>query len=241
MTEFLQQHWLSVLVASYLIGMMLYGHYRGFLHLLVSIAALVLSLFVVRLAVPQAARYVRENTQAYQWVQDKMLERAGMQDLTAVGEIHPAEQRAVIEGSKLPEAIKKMLIENNNEEVYQLLQVNQFIDYVSAYLADHIIHSLIFAIVFLCAFLGMRMLTRMLNLIVKLPVLYGLNKMAGAVLGLLQGLAYFWIACLILNLFIGTEWGGYLMDTIEASPWISFLYHNNLLARMAMGIIWSLF
>lgn len=241
MTEFLQEHWLSTLVASYLVGMMLYGHYRGFLHLLISISALVLSLFVVSIAVPRVTRYIRENTQAYQWIQGKMLETAGIQDYTLLSEIRPAEQRAVIEGSQLPETIKKMLIENNNEEVYELLQVNQFIDYIGMYLADRIIHSLAFATVFLCVFLGMRLLTRAVNLITKLPVLYGLNKIAGAALGLVLGLAYFWIACLVLNLFIGTEWGRSLLDTVEASPWISLLYHNNLLAKMAMGVIWRIF
>ena len=42
-TEFLQNHWVSILVASYLIGMMLYGHHRGFLHLSISMAALAVS------------------------------------------------------------------------------------------------------------------------------------------------------------------------------------------------------
>ena len=61
-TEFLQEHWVSVFVASYLMGMMLYGHYRGFLRLSVSLAAVVLSFFVVRAAAPQAGVFVKENT-----------------------------------------------------------------------------------------------------------------------------------------------------------------------------------
>lgn len=241
MTEFLQEHWLSLLVASYLMGMMLYGHYRGFLHLMVSMAALLMSLLVVRMVVPQVTGFVRDNTNVYQWVQEKMLETAGLQNVMDENELHPAEQRAMIEGTSLPETIKKPLIENNNEEVYQLLQVDRFVDYVSAYLADHVISSLIFAVVFLAVFVGMRLLTRTLNLIARLPVIYGLNKIAGAVLGLIQGLAYFWVACLVLNLFIGTSWGKYLLDAVEASPWVSVLYHKNLLARLAMGIIWKLF
>ena len=52
-TEFLQEHWVSVFVASYLMGMMLYGHYRGFLRLSVSLAAWCCH-FVVRAAAPQA-------------------------------------------------------------------------------------------------------------------------------------------------------------------------------------------
>ena len=49
-------------------------------------------------------------------------------------------QRTVIEGLKLPQFIKDMLIENNNSEFYNILGVEQFAEYITACLADMAIH-----------------------------------------------------------------------------------------------------
>lgn len=239
-TEFLQKHWLSVFMASYLIGMMLYGHYRGFLHLSISLAALAVSLLTVRAAMPHVTAFVKSNEGIHQWMEDSLLKAAGLEDLQGHGLILPAEQRAAIEGTNLPEVMKRALIENNNEEIYHILGVDVFADYVGSYLADRIINTLTFILLFLAVYVGIRLLAHALDLIARLPILYGLNQIAGAVLGLIQALAYFWIVCLALNLFISTGWGQYLLNTIEATPWISFLYHNNLLLKAAAGILWNI-
>ena len=46
--EFFQENWLPVLVAIYLLGMVLYGHYRGFIRLVVSCTAMIITLLAVR-------------------------------------------------------------------------------------------------------------------------------------------------------------------------------------------------
>ena len=67
-----------------------------------------------------------------------------------------------------------------------------------------------------------------------------MNQIAGAVLGLAMALFYFWIFCLVLNLFVSTDWGQYLINTIEATPWLAFLYRNNLLSGILLSVIWNL-
>ena len=42
------EHWLSIGAGIFLIGMMLYGHYRGFLRQCVSLGALLLTIIVVK-------------------------------------------------------------------------------------------------------------------------------------------------------------------------------------------------
>ena len=57
--EILSSRWLEVAVAVYLIGMMLYGHYRGFIKIAVSAMSLFITLFAARVAIPQAAAWLR--------------------------------------------------------------------------------------------------------------------------------------------------------------------------------------
>ena len=49
MGAYIKENWLFVVVAVYLVSMVLYGHYRGFVRLAVSAVSLVLSLGVVHL------------------------------------------------------------------------------------------------------------------------------------------------------------------------------------------------
>lgn len=239
---FLEDNWLSVVVAGYLIGMTLYGHYRGFLKLVISMTALIISLIAVRILMPQVTDFLRDNTGIHQWMEENMLNAVGLE--TGGQEISqallPAEQRSVIEGISLPESLKEALIENNNEEIYQMLGVDQFVDYIGSFLADRIINTLAFILLFLLVYVAVRVLAHLLDLVAKLPVLSGINQIAGAVLGLCLGLFYFWIFCLVLNLFVSTQWGQYLINDIENTPWISFLYRNNLLSGLLISVIWNL-
>ena len=55
-------HWLEILAAVYLVGMVLYGHYRGFIRLCVSALALVISLVTVRVALPYVTEWLKNDT-----------------------------------------------------------------------------------------------------------------------------------------------------------------------------------
>ena len=238
---FMQDNWLSVLVACYLIGMMLYGHYRGFLRLAVSMAALLIALIGVRVMMPQVTAFLKENTGIHQWMEDTMLQAVGLDEWGMDGQaVLPAEQRTLIEGISLPQSIKDALIENNNEEIYQLLGIDKFIDYIGSVLADRIINTLAFIILFIAVYVIIRVLAHLLDIVARLPVLSGMNQIAGAVLGLAMALFYFWIFCLVLNLFVSTDWGQYLIDSIESTPWLSFLYRNNILSGILLSVIWNL-
>ena len=59
-------HWLEILAAVYLVGMVLYGHYRGFIRLCVSALALVISLVTVRVALPYVTEWLKNDTPVYE-------------------------------------------------------------------------------------------------------------------------------------------------------------------------------
>ena len=61
MKDFVTQYWLTIVVAVYLVGMVLYGHYRGFIRQAVSVVALVASIVIVNLASPYVKTFLLEN------------------------------------------------------------------------------------------------------------------------------------------------------------------------------------
>ena len=84
-TGALQEHWVSVLMASYLIGMTLYGHHRGFLRLSISMAALIISTLALRFAMPSVTAFIKEDSQVRQWVGETILEKVGLEEKGAGG------------------------------------------------------------------------------------------------------------------------------------------------------------
>ena len=115
------EHWLPIAVGVFLVSMMLYGHYRGFLRQCVSIGALVITILAVRFATPYVTSFLKENTQVRQAVAEMMVKASGLEEYQAEQQDTPAFQRIAIENLKLPQSMKDALIENNNSEVYNLL------------------------------------------------------------------------------------------------------------------------
>lgn len=182
--EMLSGRWLEVAVAAYLIGMMLYGHYRGFIRIAVSVMSLFITLFAVRVAIPQTAAWLEHNTALYETMKESALKASGLDEkmdemAQTAGLAGKAGERAVIESLEIPDQVKKLLIENNNGEVYQEMGVQIFEDYVGKYLADRVIRVIIFTVLFTVFYASLHIVIVWLNLLSRLPIIYGLNKIAG--------------------------------------------------------------
>ena len=237
------ENWLSIAAGVYLLSMVLYGHYRGFIRLAVSMVALVAALAIVHVSMPKVTEYLKENTSIQQTLSNSMKQAAGIGlpeetgDEEEKDEDVPSVQRTIIENLNLPQNVKSALIENNNNEVYELLGVNAFADYIGNYLADMILNSVGFVLMFAIVYLLIKLVVRWLDLIARLPILSGMNKIAGALLGGVQGLIFLWILCLVLTACSGTSWGMTLIRQVEASKWLSFLYEHNFLNAIVLSVI----
>ena len=56
------ENWLEIAAGVYLLAMVLYGHYRGFIRLAVSLAALAAALLLANTAMPYVSAAIRVNT-----------------------------------------------------------------------------------------------------------------------------------------------------------------------------------
>ncbi len=235
--EYFRENWLQITIGAYLLGMVLYGHYRGLIRLAVSMVALVVTLAAVHFAMPYVGTFIREKTPVYGWITDSVSDAFGVSEESFPDMQMPAAQRQFIEGLRLPDDLKELLIENNNNTVYDLLGVDAFAEYIGNYLANVIINFVGFVVLFVLIYVSLKLLAGALDLVAKLPILSGMNQLAGAVLGGLQGLFFLWLMFLPVTAFAATSWASAVLDQIEASPWLSFLYHYNLVSRLALGIV----
>lgn len=232
------KNWLEIGVGVYLLGMILYGHYRGAVRLAVSMVSLMASLLAAHLAMPYVADFVRDNTPFQTWVTEQVCEALKIDELKSkLPSAAPTEaKRQFIEDLALPDQWKELLIENDNIDVYQKLDVDAFAEYLGSLLADAIIRSAGFVILFILFYVLLKVLAGVLDVVARLPVLSGVNQLAGALLGGIEALFFLWLAFLALSAFSAFPWAESLLAQIEASPWLSFLYRYNFVSRLALGI-----
>ena len=231
MGAYIKENWLFVAVAVYLVSMVLYGHYRGFVRLAVSAVSLVLSLGVVHFGAPSVANLLRSNEVVYQAVEDsvtKFIQKDDEAENEAADAAPPSVQRSIIEEMELPEQLKDALLENNNSEVYEALGVSRREESGK--------DGRIF-LLFAAVFGGLRVLSVSLNVVSRLPIISGLNRLAGAVLGGAEGIFFVWIAALLITLFSATAIGELFLNQIESNIWLTWLYDHNMLGSILMGVV----
>ena len=237
------EHWLEIVTAVYLISMVLYGHHKGFIRLAVSAAALLITLAAVRYAHPFMIEWLKQETPVYETMKESMVEHIGIDELLdKIGSdtvIQKEDEWMIIETLPIPEQMKQLLVENNNIEVYKMMGVEFFRDYVAGYLADMILKAAVFVVLFFIIYIILQVGVTWLDLIARLPILSGINKMAGALLGAVQAMIFIWILCLVFTVLSGTEIGGMVLAQISASPWLSWIYNHNMLSYLILGLIRS--
>lgn len=237
--ELITEHWLSWGAGIFLLLMVLYGHYRGFLRIAVAMSALVISIIVAQLATPHITSFLKNNTEIQQLAEQGLLKAAGLEPESAdVSEnLQPSHQRILIEDLHLPQQMKDVLMENNNNEIYHRLGVETFLGYVGAYLADMVLNLVGSVVLFVVVYLSLRLLVRWLDLVAKLPILSGINQIAGAILGGIRGLLWLWAGFLVADLFASAPWATAVLTQIHQSHWLTFLYQNNLFNWIFISIL----
>ena len=229
--------WLCIAVIVLWVLIAMNGFRRGLVKTAVSMVSFVLVMILMFVISPVINNVLVEKTTIKQQVQaqcEKALE-SHIQD----GEAQPdrSSQVSLIENLPVPQSIKDNLMENNNSVIYNLLSVDSFGSYVATYLATAIVQIIAYLISFILAILIVKIVTHILDLFANLPILGGINRIGGLMLGIVIGLLYLWIFFLIITALGGTEAGGYLVKEVANDKILSYFYDNNLLMQFLMSLI----
>jgi uncharacterized membrane protein required for colicin V production len=81
----------------------------------------------------------------------------------------------------------------------------------------------------------LRILLAALDILSHIPVIGGLNRLLGLLLGLLQALFFIWIFFLVLSMATATDWGLQLMSMVQESSLLSYLYNSNLFLQVVLS------
>ena len=229
-------NWLLIGVLLFIVICCANGYRKGFIRLAVSFVFVILTIALVKMVTPYFGTFLREHTPLYNGIKETCMdyfrEDAGEYDAQ-----RKSDQVRAIENSRFPEGLKKSLLENNNSEIYAILEVTGFDDYIGTYLARTITNIIAFVLAFLIIYLFLRAVLLSLDILTRLPVLHGINKTAGFFLGLAESLVFIWIAFLVITIFCTGKTGTMLLGMIDDSLFLSLLYTNNYLLKIISALV----
>ena len=172
-------NWLVIAVLVVLIFFGFRGQREGFIRTVFSLFSLIIALFLTSTFSPYISKTLQNNEKVHTYISDAVAKivKTPKKDGTVT------EQVESIKELSLPKSLKNALIENNNGEVYKALAVNSFKEYVNNYLTCVVINALSFILAFIIVNICLSLILNALDLISKLPIINGLNKSAGFVIG----------------------------------------------------------
>lgn len=227
---------LGMIIAVWWLFVAVRGFRRGLVRTAISMVSFLLIAVLVSAISPAVSGFLTEKTTVKENVAAKCADTLeGF--LTDQPNPERSEQIRMIEELPVPMLLKEELLENNNSVIYDLLSVSTFEEYLTEFLASAIVRILSYLIAFFLASLILRIVVHALDLFANLPILGGVNRIGGFMLGAVSGLLYLWIFFLIVTLFAGTQTGAYLMREIAGDKLLDYLYQNNLLMKFLMSAL----
>ena len=217
--------WLGIVVLALIIFACASGFRRGFVKEIVSAFFMIISFLFVWAINPYVNTFVREYTPVYNIVQSNCQELV-MEQTGSQKALDKEEQTQIMEKMELPDILKTSLMENNTAETYRYLAVSTIVNGIS------------FLLSFIISAIVIRLLSYILNVLTNLPVINGVNKIAGGAVGGAKCIIFIWIGLLILTLLCDTTIGKQGMALVEQDTILNFLYNQNIFVKVFMSVFY---
>lgn len=228
--------WAGVITTLLLVTACVRGYKRGLIKEIVSFACVFLSMAMVWFVNPYVNEFICENTSIYEKIQESC--QKFVEEKYNVQMSNKEGQTEVINEMNLPDLISDGLVQNNNSDIYQYLAVSTFSDYITQYLAKMVVNGISFLISLLMSAILIKSVIWMLDLVSRLPVIHGMNKIAGAFLGAAKFLIVIWVVLLALTIICNTEIGEAGLHIVEKDYILSYIYDKDILIKIFMSIFY---
>lgn len=229
-------NWLLLAIIGILLFYAWRGKKRGFIKTVFKVFSTIIAIAITLWISPYISKWVYSNDELMKRVSEMVGGFTGAESINT-----RPEEVAYIGGLQVPSLIKEILMENNTSDIYSALSVNSFEGYMNHLLSALLVNIGIFLLVCIIVKIILYIISMVLNLISSLPLLNGLNKVAGLLAGFVQGFIVVWILFIVITLFGNYEIPKYLLTLINDSEILSQIYNNNVILIVLTDISKTLF
>ncbi|MBO5459077.1 MAG: CvpA family protein [Lachnospira sp.] len=241
-------NWVLIAVLAILAICGYAGWRKGIIKMVVSVAAMIVTIIVTVFAAPLLGKIVKNSTKIYDNLYNSVetMVAEALQKTEIGTESYIAGDENEIQTYlgqaakmlKLPESIAVRVEEDVDYDYIEEIQeqgnttVNTLVSsIISQRLAQIIFNAIIHIIVFIALFVVIRIVMSVTGIIGRLPVIHEANKLLGLAVGLIEGLLIVWVFFALLTAMGSTEWAVNALADIKSSKLLSLIYDNNLILK----------
>lgn len=222
-------NYVLILVILIIATAALIGWKRGLISVIFGLVSMIAALILATIFGPKLSDLIQTKTEVKAKLAVKLSETLKLDELA----LEFPDGEGFMEKLELPTVLTDML---HTEGLSEKLNLNNLAETASTKVAESIsnflaglaLAAVCYIIVFLVALIILNCLRGVLNIFSKLPLLKEANALGGLVLGLVQGILIIWILFAVVTVFSGTGFGQAVLDYINDSELLSFLYTNNI-------------
>lgn len=202
------------------------AYYKGFLYTTFKMLSTIIAIYIAYIGYKPINSILRK-TFLYSWLQQVATNHVnGIQEIIGLNE-----QTKLIDHLNLPipSSVKEGIIRNNNPEIYKLLGVDNFKEYIGGYIANFYLSIIAFIILWCVVKAILYLIGESIHILAKLPIISFADKWLGLFVGFIKGVVGIWIATIILAFLIGFPKFQTLSVLISESTLGKWFYENNLI------------
>ncbi len=211
---------LTIVVLAIIATLGLIGYAKGFVKMLLSLLSLVVTLIVASLISPYISEALQKTS-----VFDSVYENTFEYVNEAVGAAMSNSTEAIVNEMQLPEVLKEYVV---NSEVVNAGSA-PIANKIATQVAKIIFDTIVFIVTFIAALILVKVIFKMLNIITYLPLIHGVNKLVGLVIGVAEGVLIVWVFFIAISMMGNSEFATNMYMQINESAILSFLYNNNII------------
>ena len=231
-------NWLLLAVVLTLAFFIVRGYRRGLLRMIYSMVAWIVMFVLVSWAAPYVNDFLVENTSlderisAYceEKIQEKVQEKINSNVQDAMGQ----SQNLNDLGIKLPDSVLKNITEKTAGATGDLLDATGLCTIAEKELTAFALNGISFFATMGIAMIFLHLISRTIGVVSRIPVVRGVNRYLGMVMGAISGMMVVWIAFYVIAICSTSQIGNCLLSYIYESTFLNYLYKNNLVVTMVM-------
>lgn len=219
----------------------IFGLRRGFISGVLSLASLLLSVFIAFQAYPTLAQNLQSNdalvntlvhyTDASSRIKD--LELA----LTPVATMTQDALDQVLSNASLPEVFETFVRQNVAQQAFSAIGSVNISEYLNQTIISVSLNILCFIICFFIAYIVLSLLSHMICYVFRLPVLRHLDSLVGGVFGALRGVLIVFVLAAIVPIILTISPIEQVQELIDASTLSTYFFKSNVIAAIMQGTI----
>lgn len=254
-------NYLAVIVSIIFIVCIVLGYKHGLFRSALKLVLLVLSLFLSYFLSPMLADVIIKYTNVDDYfkakaysviertvkenVEEELNNEFGITSEDVVEEITDeamktdptrVQQVNIINKMNVPEFIKTALMDNNHDDARKSMGVNSFYEYISTYISYMIVNAIAFILAFAFLIIIFAIISIVSAVIVRIPIIGGINRLGGMLFGFFEALFIVWICFVFVAIIPDTQIGNWFFSQIDDSKMLTIIQEKNVFMKVVTGL-----